>query len=110
MRRRTSVAALAVAMLGAFLVGLPADAAPTVSTEPAQYEIYDVRHQGQRNQIARTGVAIDSVEHAVVTVTATPAEVRKLQRQGFTVQPVLATFDFPPSDAPYHNYSELITE
>ncbi|MBM2613949.1 zinc carboxypeptidase [Actinoplanes sp. LDG1-06] len=109
-RRRTAVAALTVAMLGALIAGVPADAAPTVSTEPAQYEIYDVRNQGQRNQIARTGVAIDSVEHAVVTVTATPQEVRALQRQGFTVQPVLSTFDFPPSDAPYHNYSELITE
>src|SRR5690349_19558303 len=109
-RRRTTVAALAVAMLGALIAGVPADAAPTVSSEPAQYEIYDVRNQGQRNVIARTGVAIDSVEHAVVTVTATPAEVRALQRQGFTVQPVLRTFDFPPSDAPYHNYSELITE
>lgn len=109
-RRRTTVAALAVAMLGALLAGVPAGAAPTVSSEPAQYEIYDVRNQGQRNVIARTGVAIDSVEHAVVTVTATPAEVRALQRQGFTVQPVLRTLDFPPSDAPYHNYSELITE
>src|SRR5690349_10236368 len=109
-RRRTTVAALAVAMLGALIAGVPADAAPTVSSEPAQYEIYDVRNQGQRNVIARTGVAIDSVEHAVVTVTATPAEVRALQRQGFTVQPVLRTLDFPPSDAPYHNYSELITE
>ena len=109
-RRRTTAAALAVAVLGAILAGMPADAAPTASAEPAQYEIHDVRHQGQRNVIARTGVAIDSVEHAVVTVTATPAEVRALQRQGFTVQPVLSTFDFPPSDAPYHNYSELITE
>ncbi len=109
-RRRTTAAALAVAVLGAILAGMPADAAPTASAEPAQYEIHDVRQQGQRNVIARTGVAIDSVEHAVVTVTATPAEVRALQRQGFTVQPVLSTFDFPPSDAPYHNYSELITE
>ncbi len=110
MRRRTTVAALAVAMLGASLAGVPAGAAPTVSAEPAPYEISDVRGAAQRQAIARTGVAIESVEHAVVTVTATPAEVRALRRQGFTVQPVLTTFDFPPSDAPYHNYSELITE
>lgn len=110
-RRRTAVAAaLAVAMLGALFTGVPAGAAPAVSTEPAQYEIYDVRGQGQRNLIARTGVAIDSVEHATVTITATPAEVRALRRQGFDVQPLLSTFDFPPSDAPYHNYSEMIAE
>ncbi|MBL7259457.1 M14 family metallopeptidase [Paractinoplanes lichenicola] len=109
-RRRTAVAALALAMLGALISTPAADAAPAASTEPAQYEIYDVRGAGQRNQIARTGVAIDSVEHATVTITATPAEVRALQRQGFTVQPVLSTFDFPPSDAPYHNYSEMVAE
>ena len=109
-RRRTAVAALAVAMLGALLTGMPADAAPTASAEPAQYEVLDVRSAAQRNVIARTGVAIDSVEHAVVTVTATPAEVRALQRKGFTVEQILQTFDFPPSDAPYHNYSEMITE
>lgn len=111
MRRRTTVAAFAVAVLGlTAAVAGPASAQPDVSAEPAQYEVLDVRSAVQRNAIARTGVAIDGFEHAVVTVTATPAEVRKLQRQGFTVQPVLTTFDFPPSDAPYHNYSELIAE
>ncbi len=113
MRRRTTVAVLAVAVLGlTAAVSGPASAQPyeAQAQEPAQYEVMDVRSAAQRNAIARTGVAIDSVEHAVVSVTATPAEVRALQRQGFTVQPVLTTFDFPASDAPYHNYTELIAE
>jgi len=108
MRRRTIVAiALAIAVLP---VAGPASAAPQVAAEPAQYEVLDVRTAAQRNVIARTGAAIDGVEHAVVTVTASAAEVRSLRRLGFTVQPVLATFDFPSSDAPYHNYSETIAE
>ena len=112
MRRRTLVS-LAVLVLGATatLVGTgPAGAAPTGSAEPAQYEILDVRSPAQRTAIARSGVAIDDVEHAIVTVTASAAEVRSLRRQGFDVQPVLRTLDFPPADAAYHTYSELITE
>ena len=112
MRRRT-LASLAVLVLGATatLAGTgPAGAAPTGGAEPAQYEILDVRSTAQRAAIARSGVAIDDVEHAIVTVTASAAEVRSLRRQGFDVQPVLTTFDFPPADAAYHNYSELITE
>jgi len=111
MRRRTTVAVLAASLLGLTAAAAgPASAKPFVSQEPAQYEVLDVRNAVQRNAIAGVGVAIDGVEHSIVTVTATPTEVRALQRQGLTVQPLLTTFDFPASDAPYHNYSELITE
>ncbi|GIM92861.1 carboxypeptidase T [Paractinoplanes toevensis] len=112
MRRRTT-AALAIAILGATatLAGAgPAGAGPVAEPAPAQYEVYDVRTQAQLDRIARVGAAIDDVEHQVVTVTATDTEVRTLRRQGFIVQPILQTYDFPPSDAAYHNYAETITE
>jgi hypothetical protein len=106
MRRRTIVAiALAIAVLP---MASPASAAPNAAA--SQYQVLDVRTPAARNAIARTGAAIDGVEHSIVTVTATGAEVRQLRRLGFTVQPVLTTFDFPPSDAPYHNYSETMAE
>ncbi|GAA2633658.1 M14 family metallopeptidase [Paractinoplanes durhamensis] len=112
MRRRTSVA-LAIALLGATatLTGAgPAGAEPVAEPQPAQYEVYDVRTQAQLDRIARSGAAIDDVEHQVVTVTAADTEVRTLRRQGFLVQPILQTYDFPASDAAYHNYAEIITE
>src|SRR5689334_3584816 len=97
--RRRSIAVLAVAILGAtvaFGAGSPAGAEPADS--PGQYEVFGVRTMAQRNAIARTGVAIDGVEHRIATVTATNAEVGALRRLGFTVEPVLSTLDFPPSD------------
>ncbi|GAB1644577.1 M14 family metallopeptidase [Krasilnikovia sp. MM14-A1259] len=128
MRRR--VATLAAAAIG---LALTASAAPAqsaaahpVTAEPgagasdqsAQYEVYDARTLAQRNTIARTGAAIDDVEHAVVTVTATRGEVQALRGLGFTVKPVADgrpdagpnRLDFPPGDAAYHNYSEMVAE
>ncbi|GIE95679.1 carboxypeptidase T [Paractinoplanes rishiriensis] len=111
MRRRTTVA-LAVLLLAA-TAGLTgtgtASAAPAGEQTAGQYEVLDVRSLAKRNAIARTGVAIDGVEHGIATITATSAEVRSLQRLGFTVQPVLTTLDFPPADAAFHNYSEMVT-
>ncbi|MET0425530.1 MAG: zinc carboxypeptidase, partial [Actinoplanes sp.] len=107
MRRRIFAALAAVSLL---LVAAPADAGPGATDVPAQYEVTDVRTAAQRNAVARTGVAIDDLDHTVATVTATGAEVRTLRRLGFTVQPVLTTMDFPPADAAYHNYAEMIAD
>ncbi|GAA2871707.1 carboxypeptidase T [Actinoplanes cyaneus] len=106
--RRRALAALAAISL-ALIASEPATAAVDEDASGA-YEVYDVRTSAQRNAIARAGAAIDSVEHAVVQITATPAEVRRLQRQGFTVEPVNRVLDFPPSDSAYHNYAEMITD
>jgi len=110
MRRRILAALTAAGAAAALLAASPAGADPSPSAEPAQYEVSDVRTAAQRTAVARTGAAIDDVEHSVATVTATPAEVRALRRAGFTVQPVLAVLDFPPADAAYHNYAEMVTE
>src|SRR5689334_21672680 len=110
--RRRSIAALAVAILGV-TVALGAGSAPAgaePADSPGQYEVLGVRTLAQRNAIARTGVAIDGIEHRIATVTATNAEVTALRRLGFTVEPVLSTLDFPPSDSAYHNYAEMVAE
>src|SRR3954449_7533239 len=92
MRRRTTL------LIAAAVTGMAVTAASSATAAPAhpvrqpetsaRYEVYDVRTSTQRNAIARTGAAIDDQEHAVLTVTATPDEVRALRALGFPVQPV----------------------
>ena len=101
MRRRTPavLAAVAVSAAVALFASSPADADPSIAAvAPADYEVLDVRSPAQRNAIARTGVAINDIEHGIAHVTATNAEVRALRRAGFTVQAELTTLAFPPAD------------
>jgi hypothetical protein len=111
MRRRTIVALATITLAVTAVLSPvgPAVAEPAGAQVASQYEILDVRNLAQRNAIARTGVAIDGIEHGIATVTATGAEVRLLRRLGFTVQPTLSALAFPPADAAYHTYSELVT-
>ena len=110
MRRRSFSVLAAVALCVTAAVSASAPAGAEQFDAAAEYEIYDVRTVTQRNVIARTGVAIDDVEHGVATVTATGAEVAKLKRLGFTVEPAVRTLAFPPADAAYHDYAETIAE
>jgi len=116
--RRRFTAALAAALAGATLIAAaPADAEPGLDSS-AQYEVFDVRTAAQRTLVGRTGAVIDSAEHAVVTVTATGAEVKSIKALGFRVEKVpeslpqgaIGTLDFPSRDAAYHNYSEQNAE
>jgi carboxypeptidase T len=122
MRRRTT-ALVAAALVGLAVTAASATVAGPATAEPgldssAQYEIPDARGLAKRNLVAGTGAAIDNVEHGVLTVTATGAEVKALRTLGFKVQKLpeqpaasgLSTFDFPSSDAAYHNYSEMVAE
>jgi hypothetical protein len=121
MRRRVTVL-VAAAVTGLVVTASSASAQPAVAVPSAetsaQYEVYDARTPALRNAIARTGAAIDDVEHAVVTVTATQTEVRALRALGFPVQkvpaqsvgPDVSTLDFPSRDAAYHNYAEMVAD
>jgi carboxypeptidase T len=112
MRRRAPLA-LATALLGAvslLAAPVPADAGVPPDDQVVQYEVSDVRTQAGRTAVARTGAAIDDVDHAVLTVSATAGEVRALKRLGLTVEPVLRPLDFPAADAAYHNYAEMIAD
>ncbi|GGN88809.1 carboxypeptidase T [Actinoplanes lobatus] len=111
MRRRSFAVLAAVAMCATAAISASSPATAETVPDPAgEYEIYDVRTLAQRNTITRTGVAIDDIEHGVATVTATGAEVSRLKRLGFTIEPVLRTLDFPPADSAYHNYAETIAQ
>jgi hypothetical protein len=102
---------VAVAAAVALFASSPADADPQIAAvAPAEYEVLDVRTLAKRNAVAKTGVAINDIEHGIAHVTATNAEVRALRKAGFTVQAQLSTLAFPPADAAYHDYAETITE
>lgn len=110
MRRRSFSVFAAVALCVTAAVAASAPAGAEQFDAATEYEIYDVRTVAQRNVIARTGVAIDDIEHGVATVTATGAEVARLKRLGFTVEPAARTLAFPPADAAYHDYAETVAE
>ncbi|GAA3194480.1 M14 family zinc carboxypeptidase [Dactylosporangium siamense] len=121
--RRLSIP-LTIALAGALVVAAispagaaPTDAAPAETSAP--YLVSGVTTLDQRNQIAATGAAIDSVDHGVVDISATPSEVAKLRQQGFTVTRALrpatpsgpaTILDFPSADSGYHNYAEMTAE
>ncbi len=137
-RTRAAVAVVFIALLAASLTVLPSSAKPvdaptdrpsektpsdttpadkTPSVTAKSYTVHGVKTRADRNQIARTGAAIDSVGSDRVDVSATPAELKKIQALGFTTAEGKTTSragvtvqDFPSADSDYHNYAEMITE
>ncbi|WJK41959.1 M14 family zinc carboxypeptidase [Solwaraspora sp. WMMA2056] len=119
--RRTTV------LLIATVVGLFAVVTGPVSADPkpsgvdrdsiaGPYRVLGPKTFADRDAVAKTGAAIDFIEHGVINVTATRNEVTAIQALGFDVEAVRApvratddvgTLDFPPSDSAYHNYAEM---
>jgi murein tripeptide amidase MpaA len=108
--------AAAVAVSGATTVG--AEPRPTPVDGPAaQYQVFGPKTWADGNAVAKTGASVDFVEHGRLNISATPAEVRKIEALGFRVEAVQApprteaedvgTLDFPPADSAYHNYAEM---
>jgi carboxypeptidase T len=117
---RIALLGAAITLVGAITMSAPAGAEPENSAEPATrtYVVDGVRTVEQRSQVARTGAAISEADHGSARITATPAEVKQIQRLGFKVTAVQetrppgapGTLDFPPADSQYHNYAELVAE
>ncbi|GAA3237442.1 M14 family zinc carboxypeptidase [Dactylosporangium siamense] len=108
MGRRLSVS-LTLAGVGLLmLVGInPASAVP--AEKSGRYVVEGVRTLDDRNRVARSGAAIDTIDHGRAEITALPSEVRALRDQGFVVEGQRAE-DFPAADKAYHNYAEMIAE
>ena len=106
--------------------GLVAVASGPVSAESApdhaapattQYEVHGPRTVADRTAVARTGAAIDYVEHGRLHISATPAEAAAITRLGFRLEAVTepahshssetGVAAFPPADSDYHDYAEL---
>ncbi|WDZ86304.1 M14 family zinc carboxypeptidase [Micromonospora cathayae] len=120
--RRGVVLAVSAAVGLATVVTGPVSAEPRGDrSEPAaaQYEVHGPRTVDDRNAVARTGAAIDFVEHGRLNISATPAEAAAIRKLGFRLEPVTDTHDhsaesgdvgtnaFPPADSNYHDYAEL---
>jgi carboxypeptidase T len=120
LRRITILGAAAAAAL-LLITGSPVTAEPEPGPKAAvlagQYTVIGPRTFADRDAIARTGAAIDYIEHGKIYVSATPSEVRAIIGLGFQVVAVpteapsggVSTLDFPPADSAYHNYAELTT-
>ncbi len=115
------------ALVSTAIVGLLVASANPVAAQPApggsgaavapsvEYRVLGPKTLADRNAVARTGAAIDYVEHGVLNVTATAAEAGAIRRLGFTLEKVAppaasggpTTLAFPPADSNYHDYAEL---
>ncbi|MGB2570324.1 M14 family zinc carboxypeptidase [Micromonospora citrea] len=120
LRRRL---ALAVAVgLGLVTVTTgPVAARPAADPEPAAvgYRVIGPRTLADRDAVARTGAAIDYIEHGKLYISATRAEAAAITRLGFRLEKEatptadphdhgdVGTLDFPSADSNYHNYAEL---
>jgi hypothetical protein len=121
------VGALAAATIVMSMTGNAASEpppAPDESRQSAEYFVAGVDSPEVRSAVAATGAAINSFEHGALNITATPAEVRQIERLGLKVdaQPGIApadphdhgaeeefgALDFPPADSNYHNYAEMV--
>ncbi|MFJ5549583.1 M14 family metallopeptidase [Streptomyces sp. NPDC093225] len=128
-RKAATLAALLALALGAPAVGVSASASPSPAPSTAtqdeaivQYEIHGPSTVADRTKIARTGVAIDEVDAHSVVVSADTAQARHLRRLGYVLKALPGPgnrsgagvkptpFDFPTSDAKYHNYAEMNAE
>ncbi len=121
MRRRPVALVISTLALGAaILSSAPTTAAPAQPTETKQYLVIGPKTWADRNAIARTGAAVDLVEHGKIYITATTAEAAQIQRLGFGLEVQLlpqtdttgdvSIMDFPPADSNYHNYDEMNAE
>ena len=89
-------------------------AAQAQPAEPAtqSYEVSGPATARQRTAVARTGAAIDEVRADGVLVTATPQEVRAIERLGYEVTelPAISPQVLPPGFELYHDLAELTTK
>jgi carboxypeptidase T len=114
--RHVLVACLAVGLVTALSVPTPASGgglagAPAESQSTARtYRVDGVFDKYQRTDIARTGAAIEFVQSDMVILRATAKEIAAIQALGFVTTALDLKQDFPPEDARYHNYDEMVAD
>ncbi|MET8907953.1 M14 family zinc carboxypeptidase [Micromonospora sp. NPDC004551] len=92
----------------------PGAAVPADPDRAAPYRVTHLKSKTDVDAVARTGAAIEYVEHGDLIVRATPAEVRAIHRLGLRTIPLSTdasgpgTMAFPSSDAAYHDYAETV--
>ncbi len=122
MRRQVAILVSVMAIGAALVLNAPATGAPDASEggtdTAAQYMVLGPKTFADRNAIARTGAAIDNIEHGKIYISATRTEARAIEKLGFGLElipPAVTTGDisiqdFPPADSAYHNFAEMVAE
>lgn len=114
---RRLTALIAVTAAGALiLTASPSAADPAADVTPAHYLVTGPQTFEDVDAIARTGAAVDDIEHGDVYVTAIPSEVAAIRALGFEVDGALPQIpdahgsiqDYPPGYDGYHNFGELV--
>lgn len=112
---------LAAVVITAVVVAAAPGTAFGAAADPsgsATYQVIGPKTFDDVNAVAQTGAAVDGVEHGRVTITATPAEVKRIRQLGFQVELVpaptesggVSTQAFPPADSGYHDYAEMVAD
>jgi murein tripeptide amidase MpaA len=63
-----------------------------------------------RTAIAQTGADIIEIGTDYVIVNATAKEEKQIAKLGYPIYQVIRPEDFPPVDAAYHNYAEMVAD
>jgi hypothetical protein len=74
------------------------------------YLVSNVLTREDRSAIAQTGADIVEIGATYVMVRATELEAGLIVQLGYPIQQMLLADDFPPADAAYHNYAEMLAE
>lgn len=109
---RTSKRLLAAGCVAATILvaGTPSPRATAADETPRAYLIEGARTREARTAIARTGAGIEDVRDGAVLVRATAQERDAIAAMGFAVRERSTVQDFPPADAAYHTYDEMVSD
>lgn len=85
----------------------------------AEYLVFGAKTTEARSAVAKTGAAVNAYYDGALTISATPAEVKRIRALGYTVEQEdsavkprgeVSPQDFPAADSGYHNYAEMTAE
>ncbi len=110
--------ALRLGLAAVFVValGLPPAMGATNGAEGHQmqavrwYQVTGPATKEQRSAVAATGADIVEEGTDTLLVRARPDVASAIARLGFEVREVLGIDDFPPADANFHNYAEMVAD
>ncbi|WP_435241944.1 M14 family metallopeptidase [Streptomyces cucumeris] len=101
--------------------GAAAGAKASADEQVTQYQVAGPATRKERSAVAATGVSIDEVDARSLVITADAAQAKKVRALGYRLTALdgppdragagaARPFDFPSSDARYHNYAETNAE
>lgn len=84
----------------------------------AEYIVTGAESTKDRTAVSATGAVVNSFEHGILNVTATPEEIAEIEKLGLDAERQDAMprvedaspLDFPSADSNYHNFAEMTAE